>query len=276
MKRLAPALLLIAALWCAAAPAALGNLAQHRLLDEANEAFRQGNALVTEDPEAADEAYARAIRRFERIVDEGGVRNGKLYYNLGNAHFLRGDLGEAIVNYLRAAHYRPQDPNLLQNLAYARSQRIDRIEEPARAQIVRTLLFFHYDLPLGVRWAIAISANAVFWLTLTVWVWRPRKGLTYGALAALVLLAAFGASAGVGHWQRTHDRTGVVTAEEATARNGDGESYAPAFDHPLHAGTEFVLIETRPHWHYIELRDGRRAWIPEDAAQLVQPGAPAP
>lgn len=275
MKRFAPMLLMLV-LGCAAAHAALDDLAKHRLLSEANEAFREGNVLVAEDPEAADEAYARAIRRFERLIGEGNIHNGKLYYNLGNAHFLRGSLGEAIVNYLRAKHYRPKDPNLLQNLAYARSQRVDRIEEPARAQIVRTLLFLHYDLPLWVRWIIALLANAGFWLTLALWLWWKQRGLLYTAGAAFAVLALFGASAGVGYWQRTHDRTGVVTAEEAVARKGDGESYAPAFDHPLHAGTEFTLIETRPGWHYIELRDGRPAWIPDDAAELVGSGKEDP
>lgn len=49
----------------------------------------------------------------------------------------------------------------------------------------------------------------------------------------------------------------------------DGQSYEPSFKDPLHAGTEFVLLEVRNEWSHIELPDGRQCWIPTDSASLV-------
>ena len=77
---------------------------------------------------------------------EGGIENGKLYYNLGNVYFRMNDIGRAILNYRRAESYIPNDPNLHQNLSYARSRRLDEIEERQKTKVLRTLFFWHYDL----------------------------------------------------------------------------------------------------------------------------------
>ena len=64
-------------------------------------------------------------------------------------------------------------------------------------------------------------------------------------------------------------RTGVITAAEVVARQGDGPNYPPSFKDPLHAGMEFDLLEHRPGWLHIELSDGTDAWVPDDTAGLV-------
>ncbi len=66
-----------------------------------------------------------------------------------------------------------------------------------------------------------------------------------------------------------YKREGVILDEEVVARKGDGETYQPSFKDPLHAGTEFRLTQDRDAWYQIELRDGRRCWIPGKAAQLI-------
>ncbi|HOV76979.1 MAG TPA: hypothetical protein PLS24_03065, partial [Sedimentisphaerales bacterium] len=64
-------------------------------------------------------------------------------------------------------------------------------------------------------------------------------------------------------------RFGVITVSEIVARQGDGPNYPPSFKDPLHAGTEFELIEQRPGWLHIRLSDGTEAWVPQDAAEQV-------
>ena len=62
---------------------------------------------------------------------------------------------------------------------------------------------------------------------------------------------------------------GVMIAAEVLARKGDGERYAPAFQEPLHSGTEFLQLETRTHWWNIRLADGQTCWIPARVAEIV-------
>ena len=66
-------------------------------------------------------------------------------------------------------------------------------------------------------------------------------------------------------------RDGVILAEEVVARKGDGTAYQSSFVDPLHAGTEFRLLEARAGWYRIRLSDGRTAWIPAGSAELVRP-----
>jgi len=47
-------------------------------------------------------------------------------------------------------------------------------------------------------------------------------------------------------------------------------TYEASFKDPLHAGTEFVLVEQRNDWLHVELPDGRRCWLPAQAAGLVR------
>jgi hypothetical protein len=242
------------------------------LFDEANRLFRRGNELSRTDPVAAKNAYRGAVIRFERIVADGNIHNGKLYYNIGNAYFRLDDLGRTILNYRRAGQFLAGDENLAQNLRYARSRRADQIEQKQETQVLQTLLFWHYDLSAGTRSTIFAVFFLAFWVLASLRLYFadriPRALLA--ACGALALLF-FGSLA----WEMTAgDRgEGVVLAEQVIARKGDGDTYEPSFNEPLHAGTEFELIEDRGDWYQVELADGPRCWIPAASAGLVRTGA---
>lgn len=70
--------------------------------------------------------------------------------------------------------------------------------------------------------------------------------------------------------QSSMNTIGVVLSPEVIGRQGDAESYQPSFEDPLHAGTEFLLLEDRGAWWQIELPDGRSSWIPEKTGELVK------
>ena len=252
------------------ASAALPPQEAEAVFSEANALFRQANEATTADPRQAYELYRRAALRYERLLDEGGIRNGRLYYNLGNAYFRMDDLGRAILSYRRAELYLPGDPDLRQNLESARGRRLDRFDLETRAKALRTLLFWHFDLSFGLRRLLLALFSAAFW-GLAIWGLlggrrAPRAALLGTGLAALALAISLGAEA-AGAFSTTD---GVVTAPETVARKGDGETYEPAFTEPLHAGAEFRLLERRPGWFRGELPDGRPFWVAARDAELVR------
>lgn len=273
-----PIVLLFAAVltFCGPWPAARGASHESRvtghdlytLLNEANAAFQQGNAAS--DPAAARQSYERAILLYEKIIREGGVQNAGLYYNLANAHLLTDDLGRAILNYRRAERLDRSDWNIKKNLAFARSRRIDQVETGTQERVLETLFFWHYDLWLRTKLLLACLAFASSCLAMTVMIWRGR-GTARVTIAALSGALAIGLLVSIlieNHRQATV-RFGVITASQIVARQGDGPNYPPSFKDPLHAGTEFELIEQRPGWFRIRLSDGAEAWVPQDAAEPV-------
>jgi hypothetical protein len=237
-------------------------------LAAAEEAFGRAIELDSTDPAAAGDYYRKAILHYERLV-ASGVRNGKLYYNIGNAWFRLDDMGRAILNYRRSELYNPADPNLDQNLQFARSRCVNRIEARQRDRVFKTLFFIHYDVPTRVRFGIFLGAFVLLWGAAIVAVFHMRGWVRTLIISLAAVCAIFMISLIAEKVSMTRDPAGVVIAPEVTARKGDGETYQPSFTAPLYSGTEFVLLEKRPDWWYIELEDGARCWIPSWGGELV-------
>jgi len=240
------------------------------LLNQGNDLFKQANEKTSADPDAALDLYAKAVMRYERIVKEGGVENGKLYYNIGNVYFRMKDIGRAILNYRRAQRYIPNDPNLHQNLQYARARRVDSIEEGQKTRVLKTLFFWHYDLSSKARSFIFSSSFILLWVSALglLFVRRPFLRRLVWLFLVVSVLSGGSLAAEIMHYRTV--RPGVIVADEIVARKGDSETYEPSFKEFLHAGTEFILVEKRDDWYHIEIMDGRRCWVPAVSVEMVR------
>lgn len=239
------------------------------LCQEAEQFFHQANEIFRQEPARARELTQRAAARYERVIAESSLHNGPLYYNLGNIYFKMGDLGRAILNYRRAQQLNPNDRQLLQNLQFARAQRQDSFREPEQTRIMQTIFFLHYDFSLTTRQRLFLCLYILSFLLGTVMIWyRPTwLKVCFGIMAALTVTLAL--SLYITLHELRSKRPGVVLAREVVARKGDGESYAPSFNAPLHAGTEFILLEQRDGWSEVSLPDGQRTWLPNQSFALL-------
>ena len=236
---------------------------------QANDAFMKANQ-VADDPQQAQMLYQQAIGGYERIIENGGVHNAKLYYNLANSYLLTGDLGRAIVNYRRAERLDGSNPDIHKNLNFARSKRLDQFPVTARKKILERLFFWHYDFSINTRFVIGGVCFGIFcvWLALRVWIVRWPATLPVCCVTGLVAIVMVISVAIEQHALATH-RSGVIVAESVIARQGDGENYPQSFTDPLHAGVEFDVIEQRPNWMHIELPNGQNTWIPAQSSKLI-------
>jgi tetratricopeptide (TPR) repeat protein len=240
----------------------------YTLFDQANEAFRQANAMAG-DPQA-EKLYEKAILSYERIINEGRIENAKLFYNLANAYLLKEDIGKAILNYRRAERLDSADANIRKNLEFARTHRIDKITPKTQERVLETLFFWHYDFTLRTRFILACLFFATACICATVMIWLGRSPLPKVAAAtSAVLMLCFAASVAVELRHTAETVCGVITAQDVVARQGDGQSYPDSFKDPLHAGMEFDLLERRPGWLQIKLSDDSEGWIPDTAAELI-------
>jgi len=238
------------------------------LFHQANEAFRQANSAT--DDSARQRLYEKAILSFERIINHGRIVNARLYYNLGNVYFLKGDIGNAILNYRRAERIDSADSNIQKNLAFARSRRFDKVTTKTKKRILQTLFFWHYDFSLKTRFVLACAFFAVVCISLTVVMWfGARAPPKVTAVIGGILTISFFSSVFVEAGAQAKTISGVITAEQVVARQADWRDSAPSFKEPLHAGTEFDLIEQRTGWFHIRLSDNSDGWITDDAAELI-------
>src|SRR5919109_3145096 len=235
-------------------------------LEQANWAFEQ--ALASPTPEAAQSYYQQAITGYEQLV-AAGIHNAKLYYNLGNAYFRLNDLGRAILHYRRGLRLEPGNRQLQANLSYARSRRTDQIDVSQQHSLVHQLFFWSNELSVPTQWTLALAGYCLAWGgAFAHLVWR-RASLLWGLAGAAFVCLVFAGSTWLTQRQYTTRPAGVIVAEEVVVRKGNGESYTPQLPQPLHAGTEFVVLEARGSWLAIQLDNGTSGWIRRDSAALL-------
>jgi len=240
----------------------------YSLYNQANETFRQANS--TKEPDQAERLYEKAILTFEKIIDEGQIKNAMLYYNLGNAYFLKGDIGNAILNYRQAEKLDSSDTNIQKNLTFARSKRIDKVGIKTEKRVLQTLFFWHYDFSLKTKFLLTCIFFGTVCVCISAAIWFGRNNaLTTFAIICAVLMVCFLSSVAIEYKTHTSKISGVITANEVIARQGNGENYPASFKEPLHEGTEFDLLENRSGWFHIKLSDDSDGWIPNSTAELI-------
>jgi len=222
-----------------------------QVLERANAAYERGN-------------FAEAIDEYLQ-AESMGVRNGPLYYNLGNAYFKAGDVARSIASYRRAERLTPRDPLLRANLEFVLSQREDKaVQAP-------------------IPWPLSILRDSFRWLSLNEWVTvaaalyvlvcglalvailgrRRLLVLRIALYSALVLFAMSTVTLGYKiHDERGVER-GVVAAERISVMSGPGDDYTVEFW--LHTGTEVEVEVRRPDWLRVTLGGNLRGWIPASA-----------
>jgi hypothetical protein len=218
--------------------------------------------------------YPQAAQAYQQLVDQG-YADSALFYNLGNAYFKQGDYGRAILNYRRAERLAPRDPDIEANLALARAQSVDQLEEIANENG-----FFGNLAHLTQGW-LALNELAV--ITLGLWIVFAFLVIAFGsskrdsglreALSYALVVSLLALMVGiVGLVSRLHvDNTrpeAIVVAQEVDVTSGPGSQYATEFT--LHSGTEIGLVETRGSWARLALPgSGLQGWVPASAVETV-------
>jgi tetratricopeptide (TPR) repeat protein len=202
--------------------------------------------------------YQAAAEKFGALV-QAGIRNGALYYNLGNTHLKQGDLGRAILWYERAERLIPRDPDLQFNLAHARSLTQDQPEE--RPSPLVDVAFFLTNLasPKTVQIAAVAAMTLLFGaLILRLLIHHSLISLMAALGALLVLLTL--PSAGYQLHQDQIAASGVVLADELPVRAGRGVDTAKLFT--LHAGSLVRIEGRRDDYYRINYDRGKIGWVP--------------
>ncbi len=265
----AGALLMLLMAWAGPAHRASGAAGDD--LGEAAETFRRANEAAMSDPGLSRELYREAALRYAHVIEGSGVRNGKLYTNLGHSYFLAGDYGGAILNYRRALRYLPHNRELLESLAHARSQCIDVFTMEQQARLWRGLCFWHYHFSQAGRLWLFGGAYAGLWLLLALRLFMKQKPrwTTWGMGAGIAICVMTGFSLAIHREAGRRHAAGVITDAEVVPRKGDSYVYDPAFTNSLHSGTEFDLLERREGWVHARFVSGETAWLPDGSVEFV-------
>ena len=226
------------------------------LYNEANALYRSGD-------------FAGAHRLYREVVATG-VRDARLFYNLGNANFKLGRMGEAILWYERAQRLAPHDEDIENNLRFANLIKKDREPADDRNAVLRGLsVFYFWPSADQLSLLFALCFLALFGLAARRLLASDRLGVVW--LSSVSLCSMLSAVFALWLVSRLQYRAGIdeaiVVAEKIMARSGPAESQTEVFT--AHEGTKVRLVRSEGQWVLVRLANGLGGWMRDDALERI-------
>lgn len=230
--------------------------------------------VARKNARAADAAYEagefdQAVGLYSQAVD-AGLDHADLHYNLGNAHYKRGELGRAILGYRRALRLNPRHVQARENLEQAvGSQRDEAFKALALPVFLRPVQWIYARISLNEWAGLGLALCFLLALVLIAAQW----GIVSQTVLRTVLWPALGAMlvafALCGLRFRAEELSGaaVVVAEEVDVRSGPGSSYNLSFR--VHEGLKLYISERRSDWLQIHLGGELVGWVPADQVEEI-------
>lgn len=211
---------------------------------------------------------------FDRLkqLEESGVPNPDLYYNLGVGYWQTGQSGMATLYFLKALHLNSAHKLARENLEFCLGLSRDRELYPQHLFLVRVFLEAYYFMNLN---RMAVTSLILLLLSALCLLWfinydpdkeRALPGLILGiALALLITTVTF---TGIKAYRRSHNRQAVLVASSA-------ELKAEASDSARRIAqiNEGIILEIRvveADRVLVSLPDGQSGWVKSEYIGTVR------
>ena len=209
--------------------------------------------------------FADAAAAFSRVADEG-IKNGKLFYNIGNACLKNGDIGNAMLWYERSLKLLPHDPDLKFNYEYAQSLTKDE-KGDKELPLVRILFFWKYLLSqTWIQWA-AILFNLIFWVLMTVRLIHGKNRFRTPGHVVLALGLIFTLTAVYNDYESDLIKEAVILPARVSIRSGLTDDATELF--VLHAGAKVKIDKEKDAYIRISFSEGKIGWIKKSDAGVI-------
>ncbi|UCG60643.1 MAG: tetratricopeptide repeat protein [Candidatus Zixiibacteriota bacterium] len=237
-------------------------LASSALPAEAPEEFLVANRFYEEKD------FASAIRLYESVLNQG-LESSALYFNLGNAYFKNGDLGYAVLYYMKARRLSPDDADIRQNLRFARQY--SRVQmEGVQLNPINT--FFSSIVDSYRLSFMAWVSSLLFVLLMLILIVRFGVGMNNSAIRAgiiLVLLLVV-VTSGLTTFKYRRDylaRRAVIVSEESPVLTGP----SPQSDVELEGAPGLIveILDQTGDYYHVLFENKRRGWINRDLVAVI-------
>ncbi len=214
--------------------------------------------------------FAAAVERYRTITERGYV-SPALHYNLANALFKQGRLGESILHYHRALQLSPGDEDIRYNLAIAEERTKDSIEQVPEFFVTTWLRALRRTMS-GNGWAtlslaaLAAAAVAVLFYLLASRLWMRKAGF-YATVALVLLFAAATRFASLERREALDRRGAVVMSSSAPVKSSPDGKATDLF--VLHEGTTVRITHTLGDWCEVLIADGKKGWIERSRIEII-------
>ena len=229
-----------------------------------NELMQKGNEYYKNNQ------FQLAIDEYNKLVNEG-YEGASLYYNLGNAHYRLGNVGYAILYYEKALKLSPSDEDAKHNLAIAKLNIKDKVDELPQ--------FFIFNIWEGLLASFSVSGWTMIvyiifiLLLLAVIGYFFSRSVTqqrisfFMGVGLLVLLFSSISLLAVKMNKEFNINNGVIVENVVTVKSSPDSSSKDEF--VIHEGLKVRLEDKVDEWVKIRLADGKIGWIEEISIQII-------
>ena len=221
------------------------------------------------------EAYAAgdwqgALEKYRQIEQQGLVSD-KLYYNIANAYYKNGELGESILYWEKALKLNPANADAKFNLGIARESVLDRIEVVPEFILVKWVRDIKYLLSSNAWAWVALSLMLLVALAMLGFRYFQTLGARRFAFILACVLFVLAVSSFLFSLSERHDvvseSEGIVMLPVSSVKSSPGEEGKSLFI--LHEGTRVEILDVLGSWYKVQISDGRQGWMPaEDVATI--------
>ncbi|MBD0851337.1 tetratricopeptide repeat protein [Maribacter arenosus] len=236
----------------------IGNAQNIALFDKATDAYNNGDFL-------------KAIEYYNGILDNG-QHSAALYFNLGNAYYKLNQIAPSIYNYEKALLLSPNDPEIKNNLSYARNMTLDAIEvipETGLARIYNTItgvLSFDQWSYVGIAFMILF---VLLYIAFYYFKYAMRKRIAFVAsIVSLMISVMAVVFALVQYNDYMTDQPAIVFDSEVQIKMEPNIRSEPLF--VLHEGTKVNVLDELNDWKKIKIADGKSGWVTSESIRLLK------
>ncbi|MFS4454535.1 tetratricopeptide repeat protein [Maribacter sp. 2304DJ31-5] len=215
--------------------------------------------------------YQKAIDHYLDIL-ESGQHSAAVYFNLGNSYYKLNEIASSIYYYEKALLLTPNDPEIKNNLGYARNMTLDAIEtlpETGLSKLYKSITtIFSFD-----QWAyLAIVFMLLFVLLyITFYYSRYSARKRWAFISSLIslfitIVAVLFAFTQFNDFEA--EQPAIVFADEIGIKSEPNPSSQEVFS--LHAGTKVNVLDKLNEWKKIRISDGKTGWILSGDIKLLK------
>ncbi|WP_281231561.1 tetratricopeptide repeat protein [Flavobacterium gelatinilyticum] len=223
----------------------------------AQSSFEKGNALYQKGQ------YKEAVQVYEDIIKEDKLESAELYFNLANSYYKLNKVAPSIYNYEKALVLKPNDPETLNNLKFAKKLTIDEIKEVPKVGFAKLIQNFTSIFDYNMWAKISVGIAFLFLLGFIGYYFSQRtitKRIYFVAMFIFLVALALSVSAGMSEKDHfDNDRPAIVFAELSEVRSEPQKGGAAII--LLHEGAKVYVMESLGKWKKVELTDGTEGWI---------------
>jgi len=216
-----------------------------------------------------NEEYAKAISIYQQIINSN-VKDGVVFYNLGNAYLKNGQIGKAILSYERAKRLLPRDKDVKANLEYANLLTIDKLT-PKKKLLFSWISKAHLPLNINEQTLIIFIIYLLITILIILYIFIERKTIRkLFVILGMVLVISFFIlliSLCIKIHSVAQANESIVIVSKVAVKSGPEDGLETLFF--IHEGTKVKIEETRGNWYQIKLLDGKIGWIKSETVARI-------